>query len=100
MREQAFPTNIESCVERKLFDRVHYLGLYCSDDELEKRLRSRRESQNQNADGFINAMKGFNAMYRFYGQDKYIMAKLDTTAISLEESSRQVMDWIISHIQK
>ena len=94
------PANIESCVERKLFDRVHYLGLYCSDDELEKRLRTRPEWQNQNADGFINAMKGFNAMYRFYGQDEYKMAKVDTGTISLEESSRQVMDWIISHVKK
>ena len=71
-----------------------------ADPRKEKSRGARLGWQNQNADGFINAMKGFNAMYRFYEQDMYKMAKLDTSAISLEESSRQVMDWIISHIQK
>lgn len=88
------PGNIENCPERKLFDEVHYLGLYCNDEELEKRLRARPEWQSQNPDGFINAMKGFNAMYRFYGEDGPKMDKIDTSDISLEESSRQVMDWI------
>ena len=71
-----------------------YLGPYCNDEELEKRLRARPEWQSQNPDGFINAMKGFNAMYRFYGEDGPKMDKIDTSDISLEESSRQVMDWI------
>lgn len=92
------PGNIENCPERKLFDEVHYLGLYCSDEELEKRLRMRPEWQSQNPDGFINAMKGFNAMYRFYGEDRPKMDKIDTSEISLEESSRQVVDWISQYL--
>ena len=88
------PGNIESCRERGLFDEVHYLGLYCSDEDLEKRLRERPEWKNQNPDGFINAMKGFNSMYRFYNGDGPHMEKLDTSNATLEESSRRVMDWI------
>lgn len=88
------PGNIESRAEKELFDEIHYLGLYCSDDELEKRLRKRPEWQGQNGDGFINAMKGFNAMYRFYGGDGPHMEKLDTSGITLEESSKWVMAWI------
>ena len=75
-----------------------YLGLYCGDEELEKRLRERPEWQNQNPDGFIHAMKGFNAMYCFYGEDSPKMDKIDTSTISLEESSRQVADWISQYL--
>ena len=92
------PENIEHCRERELFDEVHYLGLYCSDEELEKRLRERPEWRDQNPDGFISAMKGFNAMYRLYGKDGSKMDKVDTSSITLMESSRQVMDWISQYL--
>ena len=91
------PENIENCAERKLFDEVHYLGLYCGDEDLEKRLRARPEWQAANPDGFINAMKGFNAMYRFY-HDNTHMDKIDTGAVSIDESSKQVIDWIFKYI--
>lgn len=100
------PGNIENCPERKLFDEVHYLGLYCGDDELEKRLRARPEWQGQDrqADGFINAMRGFNAMVRFYGaeadRDSPRMDKMDTGSMTLEEASRAVVKWITEILLK
>ena len=93
------PENIEHCEEKKLFEEIYYLGLYCNDDILEKRLLARPEWQDKNAaEGFVKAMKGFNAKYRFYGKDGLQIEKLDTTNITLEESSQKVRSWISAHL--
>ena len=89
------PSNIMNCQEKDLFSEICFLGLTCSDDELEKRLKARPEWQNTDASGFINAMKGMNAMYRFFPDtDGVHMDKLDTTDISLDESANKVIEWI------
>ena len=88
------PGNIMGCEAAKLFSEIRFMGLYCSDEALEARLSSRLEWQDQDPSGFINAMKGFNAMYRFYDQPSPRMEKLDTTDISLDESTKRVSNWI------
>jgi uridine kinase len=37
----AVPENVEDCVERRYFARVHYLALVCSDAVLSERLQAR-----------------------------------------------------------
>ena len=88
--------NLEGCNARRYFSKIHYLGLYCSEEELEKRLSARPNVQGEAGAGFINAMKGFNHFFRFYNNDKPAMEKIDTTGITIEESARQVAGWIQS----
>lgn len=85
--------NIENTVARDTFD-VHFLSLYCSNEELESRLLSRPEWKNagEGAIGFINVMKGMNMKY----QHLFIESKIDTSDISLNESVSKVNEWIMS----
>lgn len=78
---------------RDTFD-VHFLSLYCSNEELESRLLSRPEWKNagEGAIGFINVMKGMNMKY----QHLFIESKIDTSDISLNESVSKVNEWIMS----
>ena len=86
------PENLSSFA-RDTFD-VHFLTLFCSNEELETRLLSRPEWQNagESAKGFINAMKGMNMKYQLLPID----SKIDTSDISLSESASKVKEWIIS----
>ena len=86
------PENLTSFA-RDTFD-VHFLTLYCSDEELESRLLLRPEWKNsgESAIGFINAMKGMNMKY----QHLPIKTKIDTSDVSLSESSSKVKEWILS----
>lgn len=86
------PENLTSFA-RDTFD-VHFLTLYCSDEELESRLLSRPEWKNlgESAIGFINAMKGMNMKCRCFP----INTKIDTSDVSLSESSSKVKEWILS----
>ena len=95
------PDNLEKTVARRYFSKIYYLGLICSDEEQERRLRARPSVQGDGADGFIAAMKGCNAMYRFYGgpgNGYPVMEKLDTTGAALEETAAQVKAWIESKL--
>ena len=87
------PDNLEKCIARRYFSKIHYLGLYCSDEELEKRLMKRPSVQGECGKGFINAMKGFNSFFRFYSKEPTIN-KIDTTDTKIEETARQVIEWI------
>ena len=89
------PGNLENCVAKRYFSAIHYLGLYCSDEELEKRLYARPSTQGEAGKSFVNAMKGFNSFFRFYHGEP-TMDKLDTTGCSLEETAAQVAEWLKS----
>ena len=89
------PNNLENCIARRYFSDIHYLGLYCSDDEIEKRIRARPTTQGEQGEGLINAMKGFNNFFRFY-KESPVMDKIDTTDIPLDETVNQVTAWIKS----
>ncbi len=71
---------------------LHYLSLYCEDDELEKRLSERPEWHNAGDMplGFINSMKGMNKMY----QNLQIGVRVNTTGLPLEQTAKQVKEWI------
>ena len=85
------PGNLEGCVARRYFSEMNYLGLYCSDDELERRLRARPGA----SDGFIAAMKGFNALFRSGGAAPNVM---DTSRDTTEETGERVRSWIMGKL--
>lgn len=88
------PENLTSFA-RDTFD-VHFLTLYCSNEELESRLLLRPEWKNagEGANGFINAMKVMNMKY----QHLFIESKIDTSDISITESASKVKEWIMSYM--
>ena len=89
------PENIEPCTERRYFSCINYLNIYCSDDELEKRLIKRpqwRKCQNKE---FIDKQKEFNNWVKNYGKEKNPeIDLLDTTNLTLEETVENVRIWI------
>ena len=87
------PANLENCPSRRMFSQIHYLALWCEDDELERRLRKRPEA----ADGFIRSMKGFNAFFRFGApgnENGPTAERLDTSGKTPEETAAVVGAWI------
>ena len=95
------PDNLENCTARRYFSKIHYLALFCSDDELEARLFRRPTVNGEAGRGFVNAMKGFNNFFRFYSAENTAyppVDKLDTTGVSLEETAARTTEWIKSKI--
>ena len=88
------PENLTSFA-KDTFD-IHFLSLYCSDEELESRLRSRPEWSNagERANGFIHAMKGMNMKY----QQLSTGSRIDTTDATVSESASKVKEWILSYV--
>ena len=85
------PGNLEGCVARRYFSAVHYLGLCCSDEELERRLRTRAGA----SDGFIGAMKGFNGLFRSGGAAADV---LDTSFETPNETAERVRTWMMARL--
>lgn len=94
----AIPQNLETCTARRYFSDIHYLALYCSDErDIEARL-GRRPSASE---GFINAMKGFNAFFRFgapNGEDGPEVERIDTSGRAPEETAARVRECIMSKL--
>ncbi|SHF11475.1 Predicted kinase [Caldanaerobius fijiensis DSM 17918] len=93
------PENLENCYSRRYFSDVYYLVLYCSDEELEKRLKKRPQWSDGNGGGFIEGMKRFNNYFKNLKSETIHIDKLDTTGISLEETTKLVMNWMQSKIK-
>ncbi len=89
------PENIEPCIERRYFSKIFYLSLYCSDNELENRLKNRPQWRNSQSIEFIEKQKEFNNWFKEYGKERTPEIDLiDTTNIKLEESVEKVKNWI------
>jgi len=89
------PENIEPCIERRYFTNIFYLGLYCSDNELENRLKNRPQWRNSQSMEFIEKQKEFNDWFKQYGKErKPEIDLIDTTNINLEETVEKVKYWI------
>ena len=91
------PPNLENCVARRYFSAIHYLDLYCSEEEQEKRLLRRPAAQGPGGAGFVKGMLGFNQFLRFHdfaAEGFPAPEKLDTTGRPLEETAAQVIAWI------
>jgi len=89
------PENIESCTERRYFSGINYLNIYCSDDDLEKRLIKRSQWRNCQNKEFIDKQKEFNNWVKNYGKEKKPEIELiDTTDLTLEKTVENVRIWI------
>ncbi len=87
------PEQYETLGERWYFSRTAYLAVVCSDEELERRLRSRpawRDSRRT-----IDAMVAWNRQLRLTaGTSEPRIQLLDTTGRSVEDCAAELHEWI------
>jgi len=89
------PENIEPCVERRYFSRVHYLALICEDEVLTERLKSRPAWRKSSDPIYVEDHLNFNRWFK-ENYDKVVPAieLLDTTSVPVQETANQVALWI------
>jgi hypothetical protein len=91
----AVPANIEPLAERRYFSAVRYLALTCDDAVIEARLRARPAWRESDGGGFIEGQLAFNRWLREPPADVApLLARIDTGATSLAETSAAVSRWI------
>jgi hypothetical protein len=74
---------------------IHYLALICDDDRLRERLTARPGWRRSGSVQFLDQMIEFNRWFRENAQStEPPIALLDTTGLSLQESTEQVARWI------
>lgn len=95
------PENIEPCVGRQYFSKVHYLALVCEGDVLADRLRQRSERRNCCDPEYIKSQIEFNQWFKKEGPSVEPPVELiDTTVTTLEETSKQVTSWIRNRLDE
>jgi broad-specificity NMP kinase len=91
----AVPEGYVNSPESRYFSDIHYLALICDDEALEYRLKSRPLWRNSYQPDFIDSMKSFNQWIRSNAhKTKPPMTILDNTSISVEETSKRVLEWL------
>jgi hypothetical protein len=95
----AGPEQFERCVERRYFSDVHYLALVCDDERLAARLRSRPLWRGSSANEYIEEHLKFNRWLKDNAADTQPPIRLlDTTEVTVQESSKSVKEWIDDHL--
>jgi predicted kinase len=95
------PENIEPCVERRYFTKVHYLALTCEPEELAERLRRRPAWRDAGVSQFSQAQVKFNRWIVEKGQyEEPAIRVVDTTRATLADSSGQVAAWIKTRLEE
>jgi chloramphenicol 3-O-phosphotransferase len=84
------PNNVESCIEKRYFSKIHYLGLVCSDDILEKRLHNRPKWRNSSNNDFIINQIGYN---NFLKLNKEINT-IETDNTTIKDVSERIKNWV------
>ncbi|MEV4311948.1 AAA family ATPase [Actinocrispum sp. NPDC049592] len=88
------PVQFEECPERALIGDIHYLALTCARDVMRKRLRA-RPAWREWDEPRITEMLEFNDWVRREAATmKPPMRLLDTTDIPVEDTAREVADWV------
>lgn len=94
------PDAFETSGRRDLFREIHYLGLYCTDEELERRLRTRPGWRRSSRPEVIVGMQEWNRAIRdrAWGYSELdargLFSAQDTTGKSLDESATEFFDWL------
>jgi hypothetical protein len=70
------------------------LNIYCSDDELEKRLIKRPQWRNCQSNEFIDKQKIFNNWVKNYREKRPEIDLIDTTDLTLDKTVEAVKIWI------
>jgi chloramphenicol 3-O-phosphotransferase len=95
----AVPENVEDCVERRYFARVHYLALVCSDAVLSERLQARPRWRQSGGPTAVALNLKFNQWLKENAQKVTPTIELiDTTDTPVAETARQVADWIRARV--
>lgn len=92
------PENIENCIERRYFSKIHYLALVCSDDVLAERLQQRPIWRGTREPAYIQAHIRFNHWFKAY-RSQPVIKLIDTTGALLQETTSQVASWIDENIR-
>ena len=88
------PENVEPCIERRYFARVHYLALVCDDDVLAQRLKARPVWRGSGDPAYIEEHVQFNRWFRQQRSGDVPITLLDTTRMPLETTLQQVQRWL------
>ena len=91
----AVPENIEQCLERRYFGRVHYLALVCEEDLLRQRLLARPAWRKSGQAEQLAAQLNFNRWLQTDGPHQTPpVTLLDTTGTSVRDSAIAVKGWM------
>ena len=91
------PTQFEQCIERRYFSELHYLALICDDQILASRLGNRPTWRGSHKDEFIQRQVAFNRwLLNNAPHTEPPMTLLDTSEITVDETSEKVERWIRS----
>jgi broad-specificity NMP kinase/DNA-directed RNA polymerase subunit RPC12/RpoP len=88
------PSNLEPCVERRYFARVHYLALVCEPEELEGRLRDRPAWRESGDSAWIEEQVRFDRWLRANAEGDPPITLVDTTSASIQATAERVTAWI------
>lgn len=88
------PENIEPCVERRYFSKVHYLALICDDNVLARRLKARPAWRGSGEEAYVEGHIQFNRWFKGQQTGNFPIRLVDTTDDSPEATVEQVRSWI------
>ena len=88
------PSNLEPCVERRYFTRVHYLALVCEPEELARRLRARPAWRESGDGAWIQEQVRFDQWLRANAHGDSPITLVDTTNLSIQAAAERVAAWI------
>jgi broad-specificity NMP kinase len=90
------PENLEGCIERRYFSSIKYLALVCSDEILSERLRQRPAWRGTRDPKYIEDHQRFNQWFINYNKNENQppITLLNTSQKSLEETVKEVEDWL------
>ncbi|HEY2748507.1 MAG TPA: AAA family ATPase [Polyangia bacterium] len=96
----ALPSNLEDCVERRYFSRLHYLALVCDDEVLTARLRARPAWRRSGGDAYVDDHVRFNRWFKEHAATSTPpIALVDTTHEHADATAAHVRDWIRRTLQ-
>jgi len=93
----AVPNQYERSAERRYFSQIHYLALICAAATLTARLQARPTWRQSSDAAFIERMLAFNQWFIDHAaQTDPPLTLLDTTALTITESTDFIRTWIQS----
>jgi hypothetical protein len=93
------PANLEGCIERRYFARLHYLALICEDEVLVRRLEQRPDWRQSRSAEVLSEQVQFNGWFKTQGRPPQPAVDLiDTTGLPIATTVEQVRAWIQAKI--
>jgi len=95
----ALPEHFEPCPERRYFAQTHYLGVVADDAVLAERLRGRPNWRGSGTPAVVADMLRFNEYLKTNARTlSPPLSLLDTTAMTVAESTRATVEWISARL--